>query len=61
VFKLDPSKPLASNFTVLHTFGGADGYSPEGKLIVSWDGNIYGAANIGGANGVGNIFGLPIQ
>jgi uncharacterized repeat protein (TIGR03803 family) len=61
VFKLDPSKPIASNFTVLHTFGGADGYSPSGKLIVSWDGNLYGTANIGGANGVGDIFGLPIQ
>ncbi|MBD5603758.1 MAG: hypothetical protein IAI48_01490 [Candidatus Eremiobacteraeota bacterium] len=61
VYRLDPSKPAATNFTLLHQFGGADGAGPEGKLVVSFDGNLYGTTNFGGANGDGIVFGLPIQ
>jgi uncharacterized repeat protein (TIGR03803 family) len=57
-----------SNFTVLHTFAGvqntgsfpgattnADGYRPQGRLILS--GNmLYGAAGGGGTNGSGTVF-----
>jgi uncharacterized repeat protein (TIGR03803 family) len=63
VFRLDPSKPVATNFSVLHTFSGNDGAFPDGKLNVSWDGNLYGVTSAGGATGEGEgiLFGLPIQ
>ncbi len=63
VFRLDPSQPVATNFSVLHTFSGNDGAFPDGKLNVSWDGNIYGVTSAGGATGEGEgvLFGLPIQ
>lgn len=57
-----------SNFMVLHTFAGvassgtfppvllnADGYDPQGDLILS-DGTLYGTAGGGGTNGSGTLF-----
>src|SRR5580698_401641 len=37
-------------FTVLHTFTGADGASPEGALVLDNAGNIYGTT-VGGGGG----------
>jgi uncharacterized repeat protein (TIGR03803 family) len=34
--------------TVIHTFDGADGYAPQGALIVDNTGNLYGTANATG-------------
>jgi uncharacterized repeat protein (TIGR03803 family) len=40
----------AQTFTVLHTFKGADGASPEGALVLDNAGNIYGTT-VGGGSG----------
>jgi uncharacterized repeat protein (TIGR03803 family) len=53
VFKLDP----AGNYTVLHTFTGADGANPEASLLL-YQGAIYGIAAGGGTAGV--IFKITI-
>jgi uncharacterized repeat protein (TIGR03803 family) len=50
VFKITPSGTL----TTLHTFtGGVDGQAPWAGLIQATDGNFYGTASLGGANGDG--------
>lgn len=48
-----------SAFSVLHSFDGADGVSPEGQVLPLPDGNVYGTTNGGGANGLGVLFALP--
>jgi uncharacterized repeat protein (TIGR03803 family) len=53
VFKITP----AGAETVLWSFGsGADSQNPYGSLVQGGDGNFYGLANSGGANGGGTIF-----
>lgn len=52
VFKLDPN----GNETVLHTFLGSDGSSPEGTLLLDPSGNLYGTTPQGGAYEFGTIF-----
>jgi uncharacterized repeat protein (TIGR03803 family) len=52
VFKLDPH----DNFTVLHTFAGADGESPYGALFMDSAGNLYGTTEGGGAFQDGTVF-----
>jgi len=57
VFKLDPS----GNLTTLHNFtGGADGAKPYAGVIVDAQGNIWGAASVGGSAaapaGYGTLF-----
>jgi len=39
VFKLDTS---GNNFTVLHTFGPSDGFTPDGGLVMDGVNNLYG-------------------
>ena len=52
----------AGNFTVLYNFtGGADGGQPGGPLSRDSSGNLYGIANIGGANVGGVVFKLTPQ
>jgi uncharacterized repeat protein (TIGR03803 family) len=46
----------ASEFTVLHSFDGADGASPESKLAIGGDGSLYGEASYGGDSGWGTLF-----
>jgi uncharacterized repeat protein (TIGR03803 family) len=47
---------VAQTYTVLHDFtGGADGAYPH-QLTLGSDGNFYGTATWGGANGYGDIF-----
>jgi uncharacterized repeat protein (TIGR03803 family) len=43
-------------FIPLHSFSGADGYMPEGALLLGKDGSFYGTSEGGGT---GTIFRLP--
>jgi uncharacterized repeat protein (TIGR03803 family) len=54
VFKITPAGVLTtlSSFTA----GGADGWSPIGGLVQGSNGNFYGVAFEGGANGTGTVF-----
>jgi len=45
----------AGNFTLLHSFSGIDGSSPNG-LVLANDGNYYGTTSAGGNNGNGTVF-----
>ena len=44
--------------TILHNFGGSDGSTPLGGVILDPRGNIYGTTNTGGSNGGGVVFAL---
>jgi uncharacterized repeat protein (TIGR03803 family) len=49
----------AQTETIAYSFtGGSDGGSPSGGVILDSKGNLYGAAESGGANGAGAIFEL---
>jgi uncharacterized repeat protein (TIGR03803 family) len=37
-------------------FQGSDGSDPLGALVIDADGNLYGTANQGGGDGMGNVF-----
>ena len=52
VFKVTP----AGAFTSLYSFNRTDASSPTAGLIVASDGNFYGTASSGGANGYGTVF-----
>jgi uncharacterized repeat protein (TIGR03803 family) len=53
VFKITPGGTL----TTLHSFdGGTDGAFPYAALVQATDGNFYGTAIAGGANGAGTVF-----
>ena len=45
-------------YTLLYVFSGPDGSQPAGKLLVSFDGNIYGTAATGGPGSNGVVFAL---
>jgi uncharacterized repeat protein (TIGR03803 family) len=46
----------AQSFTIVHSFSGPDGSSPTAGLLLASDGNFYGVAMQGGANGFGTVF-----
>jgi len=55
VYKVTPT----GQETVLLSFmGGSEGFFPAGGLIMDASGNLYGTAQLGGANGVGAVFKL---
>jgi uncharacterized repeat protein (TIGR03803 family) len=56
VFKVDPT----GKFTVLHSFTGTDGESPEAGLTLDAAGNLYGTTSAGGAFGFGVVFKLDL-
>ena len=61
VFQLTPSGTL----TVLHSFTGSDGASPEAGLLADAAGNLYGTTHSGGAGtscvqGCGTVFELTV-
>ncbi len=64
VFALSLFAPAhAATLTVVHSFGGTDGYVPYGGVVQGTDGNFYGTTQYGGANscgtqGCGTIFKL---
>ncbi|HXW50751.1 MAG TPA: choice-of-anchor tandem repeat GloVer-containing protein [Candidatus Acidoferrales bacterium] len=48
-----------STYTILWNFtGGTDGADPNGKLLTSFDGNIYGVTAGGGSSGNGDVFAI---
>jgi uncharacterized repeat protein (TIGR03803 family) len=57
VWKID----IAGNFTTVHQFTGmADGFAPNGPLMINTDGNLYGTTQSGGGSkakpGYGTVF-----
>jgi len=60
VFKLNPD---GSGYGLLYNFGsgGADGQNPAGELIQASNGFLYGTTYKGGLDGVGTVFGLPVE
>jgi len=46
----------ARTFNSLYSFDGTDGARPSAALIQATDGNFYGTAEEGGANGYGTVF-----
>jgi uncharacterized repeat protein (TIGR03803 family) len=56
VYKLDAH----NNFSVLHTFTGADGQYPEAPLLL-YNGALYGITSSGGSPGTGTIFKITLQ
>jgi len=52
VFKVSRKGKL----TVLHSFNGTDGWTPNGSMVLASDGNFYGTTEVGGANGKGVVF-----
>jgi uncharacterized repeat protein (TIGR03803 family) len=60
IYQLEPYLNGKWKFSVLHAFtGGADGASGSaGRLILDKEGNLYGVATTGGANGQGVVFRL---
>jgi uncharacterized repeat protein (TIGR03803 family) len=61
VYKITPH----GGFTTLYNFCSqsncSDGATPYPALAVGADGNLYGIANVGGANGAGTIFKLTLS
>lgn len=56
------SRPDGSDYSVVHSFsGGEDGGFPSSAPVVGSDGNLYGAAKEGGANGGGVIYRVGIS
>jgi uncharacterized repeat protein (TIGR03803 family) len=43
-----PSSSPAQTLTVLHAFGGYDGWSPRAALAIDYSGNVYGSTTYGG-------------
>jgi uncharacterized repeat protein (TIGR03803 family) len=56
LFRLIQGAGGAWQYTVLHTFSGADGSQPSGGLVIDSKGNVYGAAVEGGKFGGGVVF-----
>ena len=48
----------AQTFSVVHTFSGADGSTPNGDMIRDPAGNLYGTTQTGGSLGFGVVFRL---
>jgi|SRR5580658_1317885 uncharacterized repeat protein (TIGR03803 family) len=48
----------SQQYTVVHTFTGADGSQPLAALVSDGQGNFYGTTNAGGAKGYGTVFEL---
>ena len=58
VFELSPGSDGTWTETVLYTFSGPDGASPDAGLIFDIAGNLYGTTSTGGDTGGGSVFEL---
>ncbi len=63
IYRITPAGSAPASETVLYSFGGpsggkdgADSINPDTGVIQGSDGNLYGTANLGGANNEGTIF-----
>src|SRR5260370_42624319 len=56
VYVLAPDSQGGWNFSILHSFNGADGEAPLVGLIQAKDGKFYGTTNVGGAANLGTVF-----
>lgn len=60
MFKLTPSNG-GWIYTDLHDFtGGSDGGLPRSSVVLDANGNLYGTASIGGANGYGVVWEITL-
>ena len=57
IFKLAAG---TNTISFIASFNGANGDGPVGLLIADAQGNLFGATVHGGANGLGNVFELPV-
>jgi uncharacterized repeat protein (TIGR03803 family) len=55
VFKI---RPDGTGYTVIHSFTGPEGQSPQGGLLIGSDGILYGTSYGGGSNNLGVVFKL---
>jgi uncharacterized repeat protein (TIGR03803 family) len=58
VYKLTPRTDGTWNYSVLHSFSGADGVEPTAGLTFDRKGNLYGTTVLGGPYGGGVVFEL---
>jgi len=56
VFKITPSGALTTLYSFCSQSGCTDGANPYAGLVQATDGNFYGTASLGGANGGGTVF-----
>jgi uncharacterized repeat protein (TIGR03803 family) len=56
VFKMTPSGVLTALYNFCGLSNCADGYYPNGPLVLATNGDFYGTTQDGGANGYGTIF-----
>jgi uncharacterized repeat protein (TIGR03803 family) len=56
IFKITPSGTFTTVYNFCHEFGCPDGQEPYGGLALAGNGDLYGLASGGGANGWGTIF-----
>jgi uncharacterized repeat protein (TIGR03803 family) len=56
VFKITPKGKLTTIYSFCSLANCADGASPQASLVQGVDGNLYGTAQFGGANGKGTVF-----
>jgi uncharacterized repeat protein (TIGR03803 family) len=56
VFKVTTGGTLTTIYNFCSQASCADGSNPQGGLLLASDGNFYGVANQGGANGFGTVF-----
>ncbi|MGA9931351.1 MAG: choice-of-anchor tandem repeat GloVer-containing protein, partial [Terriglobales bacterium] len=56
VFKITPGGTLTTLYSFCSQSGCTDGIQPEAGLVQGTDGNFYGTAAFGGANGEGTVF-----
>jgi uncharacterized repeat protein (TIGR03803 family) len=48
----------AQTYSVVYTFAGPDGASPDAGLVLDTQGNLYGTTGNGGASNYGTVFKL---
>jgi uncharacterized repeat protein (TIGR03803 family) len=56
VWKLTAGANNTYSFKTVQYFGGENGNSPDGNLVLDSSGNVYGTTYLGGASGLGTVF-----